>query len=93
MFRRIVFELNYVFFFYIIKKNKGSGTLCESLLMMEATHTNIVMPNKQMTEWNRMHGGHLLDSETYVGGHVEALECGVFRSDIACRFKIVPAAV
>lgn len=33
--------------------------------------------------------GHLLDSETYVGGHVEALESGVFRSDIACRFKIV----
>ena len=40
-----------------------------------------------------MHNGHLLESETYVGGHVEALECGVFRSDIACRFKIVPAAV
>ena len=33
--------------------------------------------------------GHLLDSETYVGGHVEALESGVFRSDISCRFKIV----
>jgi len=33
--------------------------------------------------------GHLLDSETYVGGHVEALESGVFRSDIPCRFKMV----
>lgn len=33
--------------------------------------------------------GHLLDIETYVGGHVEALESGVFRSDIACRFKMV----
>ena len=33
--------------------------------------------------------GHLLDVETYVGGHVEALESGVFRSDISCRFKIV----
>ena len=33
--------------------------------------------------------GHLLDTETYVGGHVEALECGVFRSDIPCRYKIV----
>ena len=33
--------------------------------------------------------GHLLDTETYVGGHVEALESGVFRSDIACRFRLV----
>ncbi len=33
--------------------------------------------------------GHLLDTETYVGGHVEALESGVFRNDIACRFKMV----
>ena len=33
--------------------------------------------------------GHLLDSETYVGGHVEALESGVFRSDIPYRFKLV----
>lgn len=33
--------------------------------------------------------GHLLDSETYVGGHVEALESGVFRSDIPCRFRMV----
>ena len=33
--------------------------------------------------------GHVLDSETYVGGHVEALESGVFRSDIPSRFRIV----
>ena len=30
-----------------------------------------------------------LDTETYVGGHVEALESGVFRSDIPSRFKLV----
>ncbi|KAE9408685.1 hypothetical protein BT96DRAFT_913819 [Gymnopus androsaceus JB14] len=42
---------------------KGSGTLCETLLM------------------------------TYVGGHVEALEAGVFRSDIPTDFKITPSAV
>ena len=40
-----------------------------------------------------MHDGHLLASETYIGGHVEALESGVFRSDIACHFKVVPSAV
>ena len=32
--------------------------------------------------------GHLLEQETYVGGHVEALESGVFRSDLPCRFKL-----
>ena len=37
--------------------------------------------------------GHVLDSETYVGGHVEALESGVFRSDIPCRFRLVSATV
>ena len=36
--------------------------------------------------------GKLLDTETYVGGHVEALESGVFRADIPCRFRLVPAA-
>lgn len=40
-----------------------------------------------------MHDGHLLESETYVGGHVEALEAGVFRSDISTDFKIVPSAI
>ena len=36
--------------------------------------------------------GHLLDQETYVGGHVEAIEAGVFRSDLPCRFKLVGGA-
>ncbi|EFN88114.1 DNA polymerase epsilon catalytic subunit A isoform X1 [Harpegnathos saltator] len=73
---------------------KGSGTLCESLLMVQAFKANIIFPNKQETELNKLtKDGHLLDQETYVGGHVEALESGVFRADIPCRFKIVPSAV
>ena len=40
-----------------------------------------------------MYDGHLVASETYVGGHVEALEAGVFRSDITTHFKIEPSAV
>lgn len=28
--------------------NKGSGTLCESLLMIEAYRKNIICPNKQV---------------------------------------------
>uniref|UniRef100_A0A8B9M2Z8 DNA polymerase epsilon catalytic subunit n=1 Tax=Accipiter nisus TaxID=211598 RepID=A0A8B9M2Z8_9AVES len=72
---------------------KGSGTLCEALLMVQAYHANIIFPNKQEQEFNKLtEDGHVLDSETYVGGHVEALESGVFRSDIPCRFKMNPAA-
>nr|XP_031835870.1 DNA polymerase epsilon catalytic subunit 1 [Nomia melanderi]XP_031835871.1 DNA polymerase epsilon catalytic subunit 1 [Nomia melanderi]XP_031835872.1 DNA polymerase epsilon catalytic subunit 1 [Nomia melanderi] len=73
---------------------KGSGTLCESLLMVEAFQATIIFPNKQEAELSKFtKDGHLLDQETYVGGHVEALESGVFRADIPCRFKIVPSAV
>ncbi|TDH12869.1 hypothetical protein EPR50_G00050310 [Perca flavescens] len=72
---------------------KGSGTLCEALLMVQAFHANIVFPNKQEQVFNKLtDDGHVMDSETYVGGHVEALESGVFRSDIPCRFKMNPAA-
>ncbi|XP_034952341.1 DNA polymerase epsilon catalytic subunit 1 [Chelonus insularis] len=73
---------------------KGSGTLCESLLMVEAFRANIIFPNKKESELNKFtNDGHLLNLETYVGGHVEALESGVFRADIPYRFKIIPSAV
>ena len=72
---------------------KGSGTLCESLLCVEAFKANIVFPNKHETILNKMtDGGNVMDSETYVGGHVEAIESGVFRADIPCRFRMVPEA-
>lgn len=62
--------------------------------MVQAFQANIIFPNKQETELNKLtKDGHLLDQETYVGGHVEALESGVFRADIPCRFKIIPNAV
>lgn len=64
--------------------------------MVQAYHANIIFPNKQEQEFNKLtEDGHVLDSETYVGGHVEALESGVFRSDIPCRFKMVkgPATI
>ncbi|GJJ12948.1 hypothetical protein Clacol_007195 [Clathrus columnatus] len=72
---------------------KGSGTLCETLLMVEAYRGSIIMPNRHEDPFGNMFEGHLLASETYVGGHVEALEAGVFRSDIPTHFKIVPQAV
>ena len=33
-----------------------------------------------------------MESETYVGGHVEALESGVFRSDLPYKFALDPTA-
>ncbi|CDS37731.1 dna polymerase epsilon catalytic subunit a [Echinococcus multilocularis] len=84
---------------------KGSGTLCEALLMVRAYEAKVVFPHKQST--GASHDGilnqsgltysftddnKLIDSETYVGGHVEALEAGVFRADIPVRFRLIPAA-
>jgi len=60
---------------------------------VEAYQSRIIMPNKHEETHGNQYDGHLLSSETYVGGHVEALEAGVFRSDIPTDFKIVPEAV
>jgi DNA polymerase epsilon subunit 1 len=59
---------------------------------VEAYGNNIIMPNKHEETYGNMYDGHLLASETYVGGHVEALEAGVFRSDIRTNFKVDPSA-
>ncbi|KCV68263.1 DNA polymerase epsilon subunit 1 [Fonticula alba] len=67
---------------------KGSGTLCETLLMAQSFKLGIIMPNKQVDELGRTFNGHLLETETYVGGHVEAIESGVFRSDIPMEFDM-----
>ncbi|KAL2163261.1 hypothetical protein VTH06DRAFT_5317 [Thermothelomyces fergusii] len=72
---------------------KGTGTLCEMLLMVQAYKNEIVLPNKHVAPKEAFWDGHLLDSETYVGGHVESLEAGVFRSDIPVNFAVDPAAV
>ena len=59
---------------------------------MEAYRANVIIPNKHVDPHEKMFDGHLLENETYVGGHVEALEAGVFRSDIPLQFKLVPSA-
>jgi DNA polymerase epsilon subunit 1 len=72
---------------------KGTGTLCEMLLMVQAYQKEIVLPNKHVSPKEAFWDGHLLDSETYVGGHVESIEAGVFRSDIPVNFAVDPSAV
>jgi DNA polymerase epsilon subunit 1 len=62
-------------------------------MQVEAYRGQIIMPNRHEEAHGSMYDGHLLASETYVGGHVEALEAGVFRSDIPTDFKIEPSAV
>lgn len=72
---------------------KGTGTLCEMLLMVQAYQKGIVLPNKHKEPKETFWEGHLLESETYVGGHVESIEAGVFRSDIPVNFAIETAAI
>ncbi|KAI4373579.1 hypothetical protein MLD38_011693 [Melastoma candidum] len=71
---------------------KGSGTLCEMLLMVQAYKANVICPNKHQMEPEKFYSNHLLESETYIGGHVECLESGVFRSDLPTHFKLDPLA-
>jgi DNA polymerase epsilon subunit 1 len=59
---------------------------------VEAFENAIIMPNKHADEHGNMYEGHLLATETYVGGHVEALEAGVFRADIPTQFRVDPTA-
>lgn len=72
---------------------KGTGTLCEMLLMVQAYQKEIVLPNKHQQPRESFWEGHLLESETYVGGHVESIEAGVFRSDIPNNFVIDTSAI
>lgn len=69
----------------------SSGTLCEALLMVEACTKSIVCPNKQIDPHAKFTAkGNLLESETYIGGKVECLETGVYRSDIEYKFEMKP---
>ena len=52
----------------------------------------VVAPNKHTSAQEPQYKGKLLESETYIGGKVEAIESGVFRSDIPTRFMCRPPA-
>lgn len=67
---------------------QGSGTLCEALLISEAVNYGVLVPEKRREEGIREYEGHVVESMTYVGGHVECLKAGVFRSDFEYDFRI-----
>lgn len=59
---------------------------------VQAYNANVICPNKNQADPEKFHKSHLLESETYIGGHVECLESGVFRSDIPTGFKLDTSA-
>ena len=65
---------------------RGSGTLCEHLLMAQAYQNNIVFPNRNKKMDDKYYDGHLIGKETYVGGYVECINNGIYRSDIPTDF-------
>lgn len=70
---------------------KGTGTLCECLLMVEAYKAGVPFPRKFVdppiqTVTAADGTRHILQRQTYVGGRVEALNAGVFRSDVEYDF-------
>eukprot|EP01054_Gregarina_sp_Poly1_P008845 Gregarina_sp_Poly_1__8844@NODE_531_length_7661_cov_51_609033_g421_i0_p5_GENE_NODE_531_length_7661_cov_51_609033_g421_i0NODE_531_length_7661_cov_51_609033_g421_i0_p5_ORF_typecomplete_len140_score24_23TetR_C_30/PF17939_1/0_15_NODE_531_length_7661_cov_51_609033_g421_i057836202 len=73
---------------------KGSGTLCEHLLMAEAFSRRILIPNKKIEQEEKwLDDKYLLISETYVGGNVEQLRSGIFRSDVPEVFEFDEAVI
>ncbi len=72
---------------------KGSGTLCEHLLMAEAFRKNIVFPDKHKEDPLQYYQGRLIETSTYEGGRVECLRTGIYRNDFPETFHIDPTAV
>lgn len=58
----------------------------------QSYRANVICPNKHQSDPEKFYKNHLLESETYIGGHVECLESGVFRSDLPTSFKLDPSA-
>ncbi|EJW05242.1 hypothetical protein EDEG_00707 [Edhazardia aedis USNM 41457] len=67
--------------------SKGSGTLCEALLISEGFKKNILIPERKIGD-DFYYKGRLCEEVNYVGGHVECLRSGIFRSDFNYNFHI-----
>jgi len=72
---------------------KGSGTLCEALLVDEAMNYKLLIPPKKRFSGLEYYNGHIAENMTYVGGHVESLKAGIFRSDFETKFTVESEAV
>lgn len=67
--------------------SKGSGTLCESLLIAESWNYMVLIPSKRI-ENEIYYDGRYCEDVSYVGGHVECLKSGIYRSDFYYKFEL-----
>lgn len=67
---------------------KGSGTLCEALLLAESVNYKVLVPPKKRTETIEYYKGHIAENITYVGGHVESMKAGIYRADFEQEFHV-----
>ena len=59
-----------------------STSTCKSLLCVKAFRGNVVFLDKHESVLNKMtEDGKIIESETYVGGHVKAIESEVQATD------------
>lgn len=69
---------------------RGAGTLCESLLLAESVNYKILVPAKKKTDGLQYYEGRIIENLTYVGGHVDSLKAGIYRSDLEQEYTIDP---
>ncbi|GAW81728.1 DNA polymerase epsilon, catalytic subunit a [Plasmodium gonderi] len=73
---------------------QGSGTLCEQLLMAEAYKKNILFPNKSKPVYNQYFTDfenkkkYFIYDDSFVGGTVQSLKCGIYRDDLKEYFNL-----
>ncbi|KAI4291287.1 DNA polymerase epsilon subunit 1 [Pancytospora philotis] len=67
---------------------RGSGTLCEALLLCESIAYQLLVPPKKRFESLEYFKGHIVNNLTYIGGHVESLQAGIYRSDFEHDFRV-----
>lgn len=73
---------------------QGSGTLCEQLLMAEAYQKNILFPNKYKPVYNQYFTDpsnkkkYFIYDDSFVGGTVQSLKCGIYRNDLKEFFSL-----
>ncbi|CRG93880.1 DNA polymerase epsilon, catalytic subunit a, putative [Plasmodium gallinaceum] len=73
---------------------QGSGTLCEQLLMAEAYKKNILFPNKSKPIYNQYFTDpeskkkYFIYDDSFVGGTVQSLKCGIYRDDLKEFFNL-----
>ncbi|KAJ4458914.1 putative DNA polymerase epsilon catalytic subunit A [Paratrimastix pyriformis] len=80
---------------YIFARFSPNVMFCRSFdslarRQMTAYGGNIICPPKTSKDHLKWVHGHLLESETYIGGHVESLASGVYRCDLPHKFRLDP---